>query len=85
MPFADVNGIEIYHEVHGSGPRLLYISGTGNDLRRSPAALLPVTRAFETLAYDQRGLGQTSSSPRRRVSHLARPAPSRSTTDNGPV
>lgn len=55
-----MNGIEIYYEVHGSGPPLLYISGTGNDLRRSPVALLPVTGSFETLAYDQRGLGQTS-------------------------
>ena len=60
MPFASVNGIEIYHEVHGSGPPLLYISGTGNDLRRAPASLLPVTRTNHTLAYDQRGLGQTS-------------------------
>jgi 3-oxoadipate enol-lactonase len=60
VPFAAVNGIDVYFELHGDGPPLLYISGTGNDLRRSPASVLPVTRAFETLAYDQRGLGRTS-------------------------
>ena len=60
MPFAAVNGIDVYFELHGSGPPLLNISGSGNDLRRAPAALNPVNRAFETLHYDQRGLGQTS-------------------------
>jgi 3-oxoadipate enol-lactonase len=60
MPFAAVNGIDIYFELHGTGPPLLNISGTGNDLRRSPAALNPVNKAFETVHYDQRGLGQTS-------------------------
>ena len=60
MPFVAANGIDIYYEVHGTGPRLLNISGSGNDLRRSPAAVLPVNRSFETLSYDQRGLGQTS-------------------------
>lgn len=59
MSFASVNGIDIYYELHGEGPPLLYISGTGGDLR-SPAVLLPVIGSFETLAYDQRGLGQTS-------------------------
>jgi 3-oxoadipate enol-lactonase len=60
MPFAAVNGIDVYFELHGAGPPLLNISGSGNDLRRSPASVLPVNRAFETLSYDQRGLGRTS-------------------------
>ena len=60
MPFAAVNGIDIYFELHGSGAPLLNIGGTGNDLRRSPASVHPINKAFETLHYDQRGLGQTS-------------------------
>jgi 3-oxoadipate enol-lactonase len=60
MAFAAVNGIDIYFELHGEGPPLLNISGSGNDLRRSPASILPVNRAFETVHYDQRGLGRTS-------------------------
>ena len=44
----------------GEGSRLLYISGTGGDLRQPTSALkLPLTEQFELLAYDQRGLGQT--------------------------
>lgn len=60
MPFAKANGIRIYHEVHGEGPRLLFISGTGGDLRVRPNVFDgPLPNDFEVLAYDQRGLGQT--------------------------
>jgi 3-oxoadipate enol-lactonase len=61
VPFVAVRDIEIYYEIHGTGPRLLSISGTGADLRRSPNIFaMPIARHFEILAYDQRGLGQTS-------------------------
>jgi 3-oxoadipate enol-lactonase len=51
----------MYYEIHGTGPRLLSISGTGGDLRRSPNIFeMPISQHFEILAYDQRGLGQTS-------------------------
>jgi 3-oxoadipate enol-lactonase len=61
MPFVAVRDLQIYHEIRGSGPRLLIISGTGGDLRRSPSFFdLPIARDFEILAFDQRGLGQTS-------------------------
>lgn len=59
MPTANVNGLEIYYELHGDGSPLLNISGTGGDLRRAAPALNPLTRAFTVLSYDQRGLGQT--------------------------
>ncbi|MBA4393912.1 MAG: alpha/beta hydrolase, partial [Desulfobacca sp.] len=61
MPFIPLRDLEIYYELHGSGPRLLCISGTNGDLRRSPTIFeMPIARHFEILAYDQRGLGQTS-------------------------
>ena len=61
MPFAKVGDVEIYYERHGQGPRLLFISGTGGDLRMKPNVFDgPLPKHFETLAYDQRGLGQTS-------------------------
>ena len=50
----------MYHEVHGKGPRLLYIGGTGGDLRDTPMRAHPLTRHFTVLAYDQRGLGRTT-------------------------
>jgi 3-oxoadipate enol-lactonase len=50
----------MHYDRRGSGPKLLFISGTGGDLRRSPNAFdWPLTKHFEVLAYDQRGLGQT--------------------------
>ncbi len=61
MPFIHLRDLDIYFEIRGKGPRLLVISGTGGDLRRSPNVFeMPIARHFEILAYDQRGLGQTS-------------------------
>jgi 3-oxoadipate enol-lactonase len=61
MPFAAVRNLQMYYEIRGTGPRLLSISGTGGDLRRSPNIFeMPIASHFEILAYDQRGLGQTS-------------------------
>ena len=61
MPFVRVGEIEVYFEQAGSGPRLLFISGTGGDLRRRPSVFeRPIGPQFEILSYDQRGLGQTS-------------------------
>ena len=61
MPFISVRDIQIYYEIHGKGPPLLSISGTGGDLRSSPSIFeTPLAQHFKILAYDQRGLGQTS-------------------------
>lgn len=60
MPQLKANGINIYYETAGSGPRLLFISGTGGDLRNKPNVFdAPLAQHFEILSYDQRGLGQT--------------------------
>jgi 3-oxoadipate enol-lactonase len=60
MPFISVRDIQIYYEISGKGPRLLYISGTGADLRNKPDVFdSPLAEHFEILAFDQRGLGQT--------------------------
>jgi 3-oxoadipate enol-lactonase len=61
MPFIKLRDLRMYYETRGKGPRLLVISGTGGDLRRSPSIFeMPIAQRFEILAYDQRGLGQTS-------------------------
>ncbi len=60
MPVARVRDIDIYFEIHGSGPRLVLINGTGADLRANPARSNDyLTQHFEVLIYDQRGLGQS--------------------------
>jgi len=61
MPKAAIGDIEIYYERAGEGPPLLFISGTGGDLRNKPNVFDgPLVRRFDLLAYDQRGLGQTA-------------------------
>ena len=61
MPFIAVRDLQMYYETRGTGPRLLFISGTGGDLRRSPNAFdAPFGQHCEVLAYDQRGLGRTA-------------------------
>jgi 3-oxoadipate enol-lactonase len=60
MPFTTANGLKLYYERTGSGPPLLFISGTGGDLRVKPNVFDgPLGKAFDLLGYDQRGLGQS--------------------------
>ncbi len=60
MPFVKAGDIDIYYERAGFGPRLLFISGSGADLRMKPNQMDgPFPRSFDILSYDQRGLGQT--------------------------
>ena len=64
MPRARVRDIDVHWERRGSGPRLLYLSGTGGDLRNTPSIFdSPLAERFEILAFDQRGQGQTSDPP----------------------
>ncbi|MCB2228899.1 MAG: alpha/beta hydrolase [Desulfarculaceae bacterium] len=61
MPFAKANGIELYYETGGSGPRMLFIGGTAGDLRLKPGPLeWPWSDSFQVLAFDQRGQGQSA-------------------------
>ena len=60
MPLVQTATLNIYYEQTGSGDPLLFISGTGSDLRNKPNFMDgPAPKNFDTLAYDQRGLGQT--------------------------
>ncbi len=60
MPFAEVADLQMYYEVHGDGPPVLNIGGTGGDLRVSMPDRSPLNRHFRVLSFDQRGLGRTS-------------------------
>lgn len=54
------NGLTFMTGLEGQGPRLLFISGTGGDLRRENTALTsPLSKQFQVLTYDQRGMGQS--------------------------
>lgn len=60
MSYITANGLQIWTERKGEGEPLLFISGSGGDLRNKPNALDgPLARQFEMVAYDQRGLGRS--------------------------
>jgi 3-oxoadipate enol-lactonase len=60
MPIAKLPSIELYYERVGEGPPLLFISGTGSDLRNKPNVFDgPLGLGFDLVAYDQRGLGRS--------------------------
>ena len=63
MPTAAVNGIEIYYELGGEGPRLIFFNGSGTTLATTGPMIDPFRTRFEVLAFDQRGLGQTTIPP----------------------
>jgi len=61
MPYAKSGDIELYFERSGSGEPLLFISGTGSDLRSKPNVFDgPLSKTFDVVSYDQRGLGRSS-------------------------
>ena len=61
MPIARLRGLDFYYEQAGEGPRLLFINGTGGDLRARPRFFDgPLVEQFEIVAHDQRGLGQSA-------------------------
>jgi 3-oxoadipate enol-lactonase len=60
LPDTKIHDLDVYYERAGSGPPLLFISGSGGDLRVKPNQMDgPFPRHFDTLSYDQRGLGRT--------------------------
>jgi len=60
MSYAQVNGLKLYYERAGAGERLLFISGTGADLRNKPNQMDgPLPKGFDMVSYDQRGLGRS--------------------------
>ena len=61
MPIVRAGDLELYYERKGEGPPLLFISGTGGDLRIKPNVFDgPLPASFELLSYDQRGLGRSA-------------------------
>lgn len=60
MPYITTEHLNIYFEEKGDGASVLFISGTGGDLRQRPSVLDgPLPKHHRVIAYDQRGLGQT--------------------------
>ena len=63
VPTAAVNGIELYYEQRGSGPRVLFVNGSGSSLAEAGLMVDVLAGGCEVLAHDQRGLGKTTIPP----------------------
>jgi 3-oxoadipate enol-lactonase len=60
MPVTSSDGADLYFEVSGSGPRLLYLNGSGATLEDARLITTGVLASkFEVLAFDYRGLGRS--------------------------
>jgi 3-oxoadipate enol-lactonase len=59
VPVDDVNGVDLYWEHSGSGPRLLFCNGSGTTLQVVRPLLDSFAGKFDLLAWDYRGLGRS--------------------------
>lgn len=61
MRLISVNNLEFMVDWAGKGAPILFIGGTGGDLRRKPNMLDSIlSKEFEVVSFDQRGMGQSS-------------------------
>jgi 3-oxoadipate enol-lactonase len=59
VPVDQVNGVELYWEHSGSGPRVLFCNGSGTTLQAVRPLLDAFAAKFDLLAWDYRGLGRS--------------------------
>jgi 3-oxoadipate enol-lactonase len=63
VPTITVNGLELYHERRGSGPRLFFFNGSGATLVSSGPLIWTFADRCDVVAHDQRGLGRSAIPP----------------------
>ncbi len=59
LSIARANGVDLYYEVRGSGPRIHFLNGSGSTLEDSRLIVGALASRFEVLAFDYRGLGKS--------------------------
>src|SRR5688500_5079870 len=57
MPFAPINGINLYYEVHGAGPHLLFAHGQGGNHLSWWQQVPFFARHYTCITYDARAFG----------------------------
>ena len=63
MATVKVNGVELYYEVHGSGPPLLLIMGLGANATAWDMQVPAFSEHFTVVAFDNRGAGRSEKPP----------------------
>ncbi|HXW35928.1 MAG TPA: alpha/beta hydrolase [Acidimicrobiales bacterium] len=59
MATARINGIELYYELHGSGPAVAVIPGMGTDTRLFSPIAMTLAERHQVLVFDPRGAGRS--------------------------
>jgi len=57
MPFAGINGIDLYYEEHGDGPPLVFAHGVGGNHAGWYQQVPFFRKSYRTVIFDQRGFG----------------------------
>jgi pimeloyl-ACP methyl ester carboxylesterase len=57
MAFAKINGIELYYEVHGDGPALVFAHGAGGGHLSWWQQVPALAKSFRCVTFDHRGFG----------------------------
>ena len=60
MPYAPVNGLNLYYEVHGAGPPLLLLNGGACAIEVPPLGLRTFAETRQVIACDPMGHGRTA-------------------------
>ena len=64
MPVAKINGLKVVYQRTGTGAPMLFIGGTGWDMRQHPNPRDSIlAQQFDFVHYDQRGMGQSDKPP----------------------
>lgn len=60
---AEINGANLYYEIHGEGEPLLLIAGCGGDITNW-SEIVPILSAhYQTIIFDNRGIGRSEVTP----------------------
>jgi 3-oxoadipate enol-lactonase len=59
MPYCPVNGMQLYYEVHGDGPPIVFVHGSGGNHASWFRQTLAFAKTHRVIIYDQRGFGNS--------------------------
>lgn len=65
MPFVHINEIELYYEVHGTGPAIVFCHGSGGNHLSWWQQVPYFSRAYCCITFDHRAFGRSSDLPER--------------------
>ncbi|MBE9047522.1 alpha/beta fold hydrolase [Pleurocapsales cyanobacterium LEGE 10410] len=60
---ANINGTNLYYELHGKGDPLLMIQGWGADVSNWQDIIEPLSKNFQLILFDNRGMGRSQVTP----------------------